>query len=232
MRELVRLTGVARETIHFYAREGLLPPAVKTHPNQADYTEDHVERVLFIKKLQEKLFLPLPMIKKIIALRAESPMDGDLLKIKSDYFTPADHFMPEQLVGVAAFLEYTGMSKDRLADFESYGIIASQVKEKRQKFSRDAIQIGRLIGDMRRRGLSYEKGFRREGLKEIRDRILPAIEHMALLFEEGLDANGRSAAEIHRLAVTAVELLPLFIYYVSRIHLKRVLGPHILPNGG
>lgn len=231
MRELVSRTGVAKETIHFYAREGMLPPVEKPHPNQAVYNEGHVERILFIKKLQEKLFLPIPLIKRIIQCQRESPVNAELLKTMSDYFVPQDHFMPGPLAGVKTFLEYTGMGAERLSDFERYGIITSEAKGRGRRFSRDAVRVGKLIGDMRRLGLSYEKGFRREGLREIRDRLVPAVEHMAGLFEEGIGGRGYSDEAIHQLATATTELVPLYIYYMSRILLKRALAPRIRPNG-
>ena len=35
--ELSRLSGVPVATIKYYLREGLLPPGVHSHPNQANY---------------------------------------------------------------------------------------------------------------------------------------------------------------------------------------------------
>jgi len=49
--ELSRLSGVAPATIKYYLREGLLPPGVHTHPNQVEYTEDHVSRLRLIRAL-------------------------------------------------------------------------------------------------------------------------------------------------------------------------------------
>ena len=49
--ELSQLSGVAPATIKYYLREGLLPPGVHTHPNQVEYTEDHVSRLRLIRAL-------------------------------------------------------------------------------------------------------------------------------------------------------------------------------------
>ena len=227
MRDLVKKTGVARETIHFYVREGMLPQFEKTSPNQAVYTEEHVERVLLIKKLQDRHFLPIPLIKKILEHMEENGFDSELLEIKSDYFSSADHLMPEEIVGEAAFLEYTGMSANRLADFESYNIITSERRGRRKVYSHDAIKLGRLIGDMRRRGLSSEKGFRREGLREIRDMLLPVIDFSMELFKEGLDNNTYSDDEIKRLTDTSLELMPLFMYHITHLLHKKAMDAFV-----
>lgn len=49
--ELSRLSGVPVATIKYYLREGLLPPGVHTHPNQADYNDDHIARLRLIRAL-------------------------------------------------------------------------------------------------------------------------------------------------------------------------------------
>jgi len=50
--EVSRLSGVPSQTIHFYIREGLLPPPVKTSKTMAYYTDAHLDRLYFIKKHQ------------------------------------------------------------------------------------------------------------------------------------------------------------------------------------
>ena len=47
MRDLVRESGLPRETIHYYLAEGLLPPPLKTGRNTALYSEDHLYRLTF-----------------------------------------------------------------------------------------------------------------------------------------------------------------------------------------
>lgn len=66
MRDLVRLSGLPRETIHFYLAQGLLPKPVKTGRNTAVYGEEHLDRLRRIKDLQETHFLPLRAIKAVL----------------------------------------------------------------------------------------------------------------------------------------------------------------------
>lgn len=67
MRELEQRSGVGRETIRYYIREGLLPEPERLARNVANYSEAHVERLRTIKKLQEERFLPLDVIKRVLA---------------------------------------------------------------------------------------------------------------------------------------------------------------------
>jgi DNA-binding transcriptional MerR regulator len=66
MRDLVRESGLPRETIHFYRQQGLLPPAIKTGRNTALYTAEHLLRLRRIRELQERQFLPLKAIRAIL----------------------------------------------------------------------------------------------------------------------------------------------------------------------
>jgi DNA-binding transcriptional MerR regulator len=65
MKDLCDATGLPRQAIHFYIQQGLLPSGRKTGRNMAWYTEEHLERLHLIKKLQHERFLPLKAIKAL-----------------------------------------------------------------------------------------------------------------------------------------------------------------------
>lgn len=67
MRELEAKSGVGRETIRFYIREGLLPEPERRARNVATYGDVHVERLKQIRRLQEERFLPLDVIKRVLS---------------------------------------------------------------------------------------------------------------------------------------------------------------------
>ena len=66
MKELESRTGVSREAIRFYIREGILPAPEKPKRNVAHYSEEHVVRIKMIKKLQDEKFMPLGVIKEVL----------------------------------------------------------------------------------------------------------------------------------------------------------------------
>ena len=51
--ELEAGSGVARSTIYYYVRAGLLPPAQKSSPTRALYTDDHLELLREIQRLKQ-----------------------------------------------------------------------------------------------------------------------------------------------------------------------------------
>ena len=62
--ELAEKAGVTKRTIHYYTGRGLLPPPEGAGLGTT-YSDEHLYRILLIKKLQDA-FLPLDEIKKII----------------------------------------------------------------------------------------------------------------------------------------------------------------------
>jgi DNA-binding transcriptional MerR regulator len=70
MSELAERSGVSAGTIKHYLREGLLGGGdriVRTSRNMAYYPPDFVERIQLIKRLQEDRFMPLRVIKGVMA---------------------------------------------------------------------------------------------------------------------------------------------------------------------
>src|SRR5262245_62661339 len=80
MAELAQRSGVARETIHFYLREGLLPRPQKGGRTVAYYGEEHLSRLLLIRRLREEKYLPIAVIRRILeAPFASAERDLDAL---------------------------------------------------------------------------------------------------------------------------------------------------------
>lgn len=68
--ELAEKAGVTKRTIHYYMGRGLLPPS-EGEGLGTTYSEEHLYRIMLIKKLQEA-YLPLDEIKKkVIVLSLE-----------------------------------------------------------------------------------------------------------------------------------------------------------------
>jgi DNA-binding transcriptional MerR regulator len=75
MSELAERSGVSAGTIKHYLREGLLGNGAevkRTSRNMAYYPEDYVERIQLIKRLQEERFMPLRVIREVMASGPET----------------------------------------------------------------------------------------------------------------------------------------------------------------
>lgn len=211
--ELVKKTGVSREAIHYYTREGLLPRPKKTSRNQADYTDEHIERLGMIKDLQERFFLPLSAIKKVIRQQKKTSADASVFQIKAEYFRPLEQFLPEEIRGEEKFLEAVGISAERLADFESWRIIDPAVEDGVKVYSHDDVKIGKVIGDMRRIGLSHEKGFHRESLKVMRDEFQKIVQMGAEVYWERAPKL-MPLEEALEFSAPAREMVGIYLYHL------------------
>lgn len=65
--ELAERSGLSVQTIKFYIREGLLPKGAATAATQAEYGEEHLERLRLIRALREVADLPVAAIKPVVA---------------------------------------------------------------------------------------------------------------------------------------------------------------------
>ncbi|MGC8491779.1 MAG: MerR family transcriptional regulator [Syntrophobacteraceae bacterium] len=79
--ELEKKAGVPKTTIHFYVRNGLLHPPVKTGRTMAYYDETHLKRLQALQELKSKDRLPIAFLKESLAKlerdgeRLEAPLD-------------------------------------------------------------------------------------------------------------------------------------------------------------
>ena len=73
--ELESESGTARSTIYYYVRAGLLPPAQKSSPTRAIYTDDHVELLDDIGRLKREGF-DLDAIRKQLAPRVHAASEN------------------------------------------------------------------------------------------------------------------------------------------------------------
>jgi DNA-binding transcriptional MerR regulator len=65
--DLSKRSGVSVPTIKFYLRDGLLPPGELTSPNQAQYGEEHVQRLSLIRALLDIGGLTVAAAREVLA---------------------------------------------------------------------------------------------------------------------------------------------------------------------
>jgi DNA-binding transcriptional MerR regulator len=121
MSELASASGVSAGTIKHYLREGLLgtrEAVVRTSRNMAWYPPEFVERVRLIKRLQEERFMPLAVIREMLAedperLRALVEVEDRILEAAS-----------------AAAASRTRMSRDAvLARYDLPAVVLDRLEE-------------------------------------------------------------------------------------------------------
>ena len=211
--DLVRRTGVAKETIHFYIREGILPKPQKLGRNSAEYSEDYVERIMTVKELQDRFYLPLSVIKQIMRRQKKTLGRRNVLRLRGEYLRPIDQLLPAQADSEEAFLEATDMTAERLQRFEDWKVITPETRDGRKIYSQEDLNIGRIIGDLRKLGISAERGFQADGLKVQRDMFREIVAAGVAMFDDAT-RDKWSAREISEVTVPGREVMALFFYHL------------------
>ncbi len=164
MRELEKASGTSRETIRFYIREGLLPEPSRTHRNSATYTEEHLARLLAIRRLKDERFLPLSVIRTLFA------SGGDWTA--PDILPGIDHMLHTRLdadgerVDATLFCEQLGGDPDHLADTIAAGVVRPAPDG---TLSPRDQRILRLVIDGERLGFNRARGYMGEDFGHLAD---------------------------------------------------------------
>lgn len=131
MKELESRTGVSREAIRFYIREGILPQPEKPLKNVAHYNEDHVLRIRLIKKLQEEKFLPLGRIKELLATVEFSKLAtiGNLAEFEFAFSSLVNGDIGPPATPLDDLVQNTDYCREELVQMHKMGIIQIRTNE-------------------------------------------------------------------------------------------------------
>ena len=215
--QLVKRTGVPKETIHFYIREGLLRKPRKSGINSAEYNETYVDQIQLIKDLRDNYYLPIPEIKKIVKdFRKQSPSDQAVSQFHSRFFRPADRLFANEIKGREAFRQATGLGEKWLAKAEEWGVITPEVFANAEAiYSPDDVAIGKLMVNMERLGFGRKEGFDPEDLRYICESVRKYVVDIVKKYYQNNLEKMTSKEYVER-ASQYHELISLFFYHLYR----------------
>ena len=213
---VVKRTGVPKETIHFYIREGLLRKPRKSGVNIADYTENHVKQIQFIKELRDNFYFPIPLIRKIVRKVKKQPAsDQVFFELHSKYFRPADRLLNEEIVGREEFHETTGLGRKWIGKAEEWGLIEPRMQDGQPVYSLDDVAIGKLMVDMDHIGFGPKDGHDPEDLRYIADFVKGfVVNSFKKYYRTNLEKL--SAADFDEKRDQFHEVISLFFYHLYR----------------
>ena len=213
--QLVKRTGVPKETIHFYIREGLLRKPRKSGVNSAEYNETYVDQIQLIKNLRDNYYLPIPEIKKIIKdFRKQSPSDQAVSQFHSRFFRPADRLFANEIEGRDAFRQTTGLGEKWLTRAEEWGVITPEVLEDGEVvYAPDDVAIGKLMVDMDHLGFGPKDGFDPEDLRYIGEFVRSYVVDIVKKYYENNLEKMTSTEDVER-ANQYHEVISLFFYHL------------------
>lgn len=166
MKELERVTGMGRETIRYYIREGLLPEPERPKKNVAIYGKAHIKRLELIKRLQQERYLPLSVIKTIVASEADHPVTGfeAFMGLETRLGPLLSERGASSANGLAPrrFLEVVKASGVSMADaraLEEMGLIIVDRRGNEEWLNHRNARLLELVGEWRAAGFTDEAGF-------------------------------------------------------------------------
>jgi DNA-binding transcriptional MerR regulator len=159
MRELEQRTGVNRETIRVYLRQGLLPEPRRSARNVADYDEEHVKAILTVRRLQSEQRIPLARIRRALEGDPSAvPPDADVLRQLGE-LVDANLGQEEKLVPVAALRERNPKAESDARKLRDVGAVTLHRRSGKAMLTHVDAQLVALWGDMRAAGFTEEYGF-------------------------------------------------------------------------
>jgi DNA-binding transcriptional MerR regulator len=199
MRDLVRATGLPRETIHFYLAQGLLPKPLKTGRNTAVYGVEHLDRLQRIKDLQERHFLPLRAIKAVLeegAFGGFSEEQESMLRRVRASMAPALTTSAAGTVLVSTLVP-SRVTKEELEQMKELGLIEVQGKGKDAVVSEEDAHILSTWSDVKAQFRPDENDITPTELQIYDDAIESLVDREArLLTRRFAQMTGERAAEI------------------------------------
>jgi DNA-binding transcriptional MerR regulator len=196
MSELAERSGVSAGTIRYYLREGLLGEGadiVRTSRNMAYYPPEYVERIALIRRLQEKRFMPLRVIKSTLdeepeRVRALIELEDRILERA---LASAEDSKRVSIKAVRERYEIPRNVLDRLAEI---GVLSPT----RNGYDQDDVKIIEAIASFRAGGYEETLGFTVYDTLRYREALEPLVaeEVQALLARLAGEVDVERAMEI------------------------------------
>jgi DNA-binding transcriptional MerR regulator len=173
MSELAERSGVSAGTIKHYLREGLLgsdDEVVRTSRNMAWYPPAYVERIQLIKRLQEDRFMPLRLIREVLA--ADPDRAARLVELEDRILERAVAISETTRTSRARVRETYGVPDNVLVRLEEIGILTPNSRG----YDADDVKIIQSISRFRAGGYEEAIGFTVYDTLRYREALEPLVE--------------------------------------------------------
>jgi DNA-binding transcriptional MerR regulator len=175
MSELAQRSGVSAGTIKHYLREGLLgseDDVLRTSRNMAYYPEQFADRVRLIKRLQEERFMPLRVIREVMADHPERAarmieLQNRILELVAE----RDEDAPARRLSRSAARETYDMPRNVLERLEELEVLTPNAGG----YDRDDIAIIEAISRFRAGGYEEAIGFTVYDTLRYREALAPLV---------------------------------------------------------
>ncbi|KPK54495.1 MAG: hypothetical protein AMJ63_03005 [Myxococcales bacterium SG8_38_1] len=221
MKDLCEASGLPRQAIHFYIQQGLLPAGRKTGRNMAWYTDEHIERLRLIKKLQHEQFLPLKAIKAlfdgedgVFSARQHAFLAGVKDRLAESLKTSEDRrptLTPQEIA------DKTGIDAVEVERAFELGLVGGARSEGELRIAAADLWIFEVFGQVRALGFTPELGFGVEDMALYQDAITELLnEEVRLVFSR------LSELPPEKVAIMIEAVVPILDHYIMRLHSTKI----------
>jgi DNA-binding transcriptional MerR regulator len=217
MSELAERSGVSAGTIKHYLREGLLgspDEVVRTSRNMAYYPADYAERVQLIKRLQEKRFMPLRVIRDVLASDPQRMVR--LVELEDRILERAIEARETGRVSRAQVRDTYNVPRNVLDRLEEIGVLTPNGRG----YDADDVAIIQAISRFRAGGYEEAIGFTVYDTLRYRTALEPLVEEEVRVLLERLAGKVEVDRAVEIIASGAEPLRDL----IGAMHSKLLLG--------
>jgi DNA-binding transcriptional MerR regulator len=119
MKKLSEATGLPKSAILHYMAQGLLPQPVRTGPNMAYYDPACIERIKFIKSMQDTYSFPLSKIRRILEQKDKGGNVAPLIELSEMVFGASEG----PLLNVKEFCNATSLDLEEVKKLIKNGLL-------------------------------------------------------------------------------------------------------------
>lgn len=201
MKDLCARTGLPRQAIHFYIREGLIPEGRKTGRNMAYYSEEHIERIALIRRLQEERFLPLRAIKVVLGAKDRSLSAAQqrlLSDVKQHLVGTSWVTSAPRRIALSPLCDRCKISVKEVRRMAELGLVSiHEDAHGKEQLSETDVWLVESLAQLRAAGLSTELGFGPDDLLIFDEAISSVfLKEMTLITERLQHVSAGDAAAI------------------------------------
>jgi len=217
--ELAREAGVSRETIHYYLREGLIPPAQKVNARVSYFNDGHLVRLRLIKAFQQA-HIPLATIREQLQgmsrqVAPETPAARErALAVVTEFLSLDGDEPPLTPTGVG---ERAGLSVEQLNELVELGVLQPQNTDHGPVYTAAEVEAASAARTIMDQGVALEK------LRFVRRYSELADQEMAFLVHHLINPAVTGGRREQVSATLANRGLAVLEAYLRRQHRRRRL---------
>jgi DNA-binding transcriptional MerR regulator len=217
MSELAERSGVSAGTIKHYLREGLLgngDEVKRTSRNMAYYPEQFVERIQLIKRLQEERFMPLRVIREVMASGPDQAVR--LIELEDRILELAISERESARISRAKVRDAYDVPKNVLDRLEQLEILTPNARG----YDADDVAIIEAISRFRAGGYEEAIGFTVYDTLRYREALAPLVEEEVRVLLDRLAGSVEVERAVEIIASGAEPLREL----IGAMHSKMLVG--------